>query len=128
MATEEQHAAVVKQALADAGAAPYDLDELPAQDEALPEYYTEVLVERRFSPTTRLSARPVTIGWRISTRAVAKTVSNAREMRARQHAALDGVHLSVDGVLSAPVLHETSEPIAEDERWYSGATTWTYTL
>ena len=126
-ATEEQHAAAVKAALTAQSAAPYDLDDLKALATP-PAQYTEVTVSRRFGAQNRATGSTGRVGWRITTRAVAKTVSNAREMRKRTAAALSYVRLTVDGDQTTPIQFEGEEPIGDDDGWWSGLTTWTYTL
>ena len=123
--TEEEHAAAVIAALKAASAAPYDLDEIPA---ALPTYYTEVTVTRRYGGVQRASAQRGTQSYRITTRAVAKTVSNAREMRKRTQAALNEARLTIGGRTSTPIQFETEDVIGPDDGYYSGLTAWTYVI
>ena len=63
----------------------------------------------------------------ITTRAVARTVSNAREMR-RRAGQIEGVSLVIGDEESTPVQFETEDLIAPDDDWYSGLTYWTYAL
>lgn len=124
MASEEQHAEAVKAALTALSAVPKDYDELdPA---ALPAYYNEVTVERRFGGTLRGSNESPTEAYRITARSVAKTVSNAREMR-RRAMQLEGTVLTIDGAETTPVEFESADPIGPDDGWYSGLLTLTYT-
>ena len=123
--TEEEHAAAVIAALKAANAAPYDLDEIPS---TLPTYYTEVTVTRRFGGVQRNSAQTGTQSYRITTRAVAKTVSNAREMRKRTQAALNEARLTIGGRTSTPIQFETEDVIGPDDGYYSGLTAWTYVI
>lgn len=123
--SEEQHAAAVIAALTATNANPFDLDDVP---KTLPAFYTEVTVTRRFGGAPRQDGRSGTEGYRVTARAVAKNVSNARETRRRQHAALEYAVLSVAGKTTTPIQFEASEPIGNDEGWYSGLETWTYAI
>lgn len=123
MSTEEQHAAAVIAALDAAGAAPYDIDDVP---DTLPAHYTEVYVSRRFGGEPRNAGAKGSTGWRIAVRVVAKTVTNARLLRAKVSAALDDVRLTVDGEPTTPVQFEGAEEIGPDDGWFSGLSTYTY--
>ena len=120
---EEQHAAAVIAALAAAGAHPYDIDDLPA---TLPSHYTEVYVARRYGGTSRNAGGSGATGWRIATRFVANSVTNARVLRTNATTALEGVRLTVAGTQTTPIQFEGAEDIGPDDGWFSGITTWTY--
>jgi len=107
-------------ALTAANAHPYTLDDIKQMATA-PAYYTEVTVSRRFGGERRGGNASGSTGWRVTTRAVAKTEENAREMR-RRAASLEDARLGT----STPVVFETEEAIGEDNDWWSGLTTWTY--
>lgn len=125
--TEEQHAAAIVAALNAESAAAYDLDDLKKLA-AQPAFYTEVTVTPRFGAPNRNPGSTGRRGWRITTRQVADTVSNAREMRRRTHAALEFARLSVAGGTSTPVQFEGAEAIGEDDGKWSGLETWTYAI
>lgn len=127
MSDEEVHAAAVKAVLTTATAAPYDLDDIKATATP-PASYTEVTVSRRFGGDDRNAGPKSRTGWRITTRQVAITVSNAREMRKRTHTALEDVRLTVGGKSTSPVEFEGGEPIGEDDGKWSGLETWTYSI
>jgi hypothetical protein len=127
VSTEEQHAAAVIARLNAGNAAAYDLDDLKALP-AQPSIYTEVTVERRFGGDSSLGGTIARAGWRITTRTVAKTVSNAREMRNRARTQLVSARLTVDGKTTTPIRFESEDPIGDDDGWYSGLTTWTYAI
>lgn len=127
MSDEELHATAVKAVLTTASAAPYDLDDLKALATP-PAQYVEVTVSRRFGGEARNAGPKSRTGWRITTRQVAATVSNAREMRKRTHAALEAVRLTVGAEVSSPIEFEGGEPIGEDEGQWSGLETWTYSI
>lgn len=125
-ATQEQHATAVLAAL-NAALAPkqaYEYDTLPT---TRPAEYVEATVSRRFGGESRLSAQKGTTGWRVTTRAVAQTVSNARLLAQKATQALEDVSLTVDGKSTTPIQFETEDPIGPDDGWYSGLVTWTYT-
>lgn len=125
--SEESHAAAVIAALTTATANPFDLDDAKrATDADLGAAYTEVLVTRRYGGAERQDGSTTRSGWRISTRAIGRTVTNARTMRDRAQEALKYVRLSIDGDLTSPIAFESEDPIGEDDGWYSGLTTWTY--
>lgn len=123
MASEEQHAEAVKAALTALTAVPYDYDEIPA---TLPAYYNAITVERRYGGTGRGSGEIPTEAYRITAQSIAKTVSNAREMRRRARL-LEGVVLTIDGTETTPIEFESADPIGPDDGWYSGLLTLTYT-
>lgn len=123
--TEEEQAAAIIAALTAANANPYDLDDIKDADPA-PVNYTEVTVTPRYGAPNRNTASTGRAGWRITTRAVGKTVTNAREMRKRARTALLYQRVTVAGEESTPIQFESGEPIGEDDGWFSGLTTWTY--
>jgi hypothetical protein len=126
-ASEEECAAAVIAALSAASAAPYDLDDVKALP-TVPDGYTEVLVARRGGAPNRNPGSTGRRGWRISTRQVGTSVTNAREMRKRTHAALEFVRLTVGGDKTTPIQFEGAEPIGEDGGYWSGLETWTYAI
>jgi hypothetical protein len=125
--SEEQHAAAIIAALTTASAAPYDLDDAKALT-AIPVGYTEVMVSPRNGAPNRNPGSTGRRGWRISTRQIGTTVSNAREMRKRTHTALEYVRLTVGGDQTTPIQFEGAEPIGEDDGYWSGLETWTYAI
>lgn len=124
MASEEQHAAAFIAALNALGAVAYDYDDVPA---TLPAFYTIVTVSRRFGGNRRGEGVPTVYLYRATTRAVARTVGNAREMRRRAHL-IEGVSLTVAGEQTTPVEFETAQIVGPDENYYSGLTTWVWAL
>lgn len=126
-ATEEQHAAAIIAALTAAQAAPYDLDDAKALD-PVPYGYTEVMVMPRGGMPVRLPGSTGRRGWRISTRHVGTSVSNAREMRKRTHAALEFARLVIGGDTTTPIQLEGAEVIGEDGEYWSGLETYIYAI
>jgi hypothetical protein len=122
--SEELHAAAYIAALNTnlAGSATaYDYDEIPA---TLPNRYVEVTVSRRYGGEMR-GEKPTTNLFRATTRVVAKSVSDARELR-RRVSLIEGTYLTVGGVNTTPIQFETDEPIGPDDGYYSGLTQWTW--
>lgn len=130
MATAEQHATAVLAAInakLTALTVPltaYELDDVP---EPLPTAYAELTLSRRFGTATRLPGRQSRTGWRITTRAVAKGVTNARLVHEKTRQALEDARLDIGGVLTSPIQFETEEPVGDDDGWFSGLISWTYT-
>lgn len=107
-------------ALTAANAAPFTLGDL-ARRTVPPDYYNEVVVTPMYIGVYDAAGMPLVDGWRISTRAVAKTEGNAIEMRRRCLVALRGQRMGD----SSPVLLESPDPVIPDDGWYSGQTTFT---
>lgn len=127
--SESTHTAAVSTALGTAGGAPYDLGKVPGSTGntgTLPQWYTELSVTRRFGGNPRVTTESGVQGYRITTRAVANSAANARNMRAKQHAALEEAVLVIDGEATTPIKFESAEPIAPDDGMFSGLTTWIY--
>jgi hypothetical protein len=127
--SESSHAAAIRTALDSAGAEPYDTGKVPGSTGnagQMPQWYTEASVTRRFGGNPRATATSGVDGYRILTRAVANSAANARNVRTKQHAALEGVVLTIDGQQTTPITFESADPIALDDGMFSGLTTWTY--
>lgn len=124
---ERAHAAVVVEAL-DGPLGQwqaFDVDELPAD---LPPIYVEVYVSRRFGAPLRPCGARQGSAWRLRTRAVGRTVDEARAARHAVAGRLDDQRLVIGGVETKPVRFEAEDPIGWDDGRYSGSTTWTYWL
>lgn len=80
---------------------------------------------RRYSPTER-AGRESNTGYRASTRVVADTTSNARELQRRVDLGLRGVVLSIAGRVTTPIRRESQDDIEPDEQLFSALTTWTF--
>lgn len=127
MSTEEQHRTAVLAVLNAANANAYDIDDLKTAL-TLPANYTEVTVSRRYGGENRNTGSTGRSGWRVTTRAVGTTISNAREMRARARTGIEYARLAVDDLVGTPVQFEGEEPIGDDDGLYSGLSTWTYAI
>lgn len=127
MASEEQQAAAILALLNDHGANAYDLDDLKKLP-TLPSSYTEFATGWRAGASERLCGRAGLEGYRFRTRAVAKTVSNVREMQERAIDALEGRCLVLADATSTPIRRESHTAIAEDDQWFTSLFVWTYVL
>lgn len=114
---------VVDSALGEWGAFRYgELDNKP-----LPAIFALVSVERRFVFPDRggMSSRS---SWRALVRYTGLTSWEAERASSKVATALDGTRLTVDGVTSTPLLHESTDAIRRDEGRFSGESRYTYTL
>lgn len=123
-ATEEQWAQALVAALNAAEALAVEYDDLPA---TRPNAYTELALVRMYAGEARGDGYKGTESYRVTTRQVAKTVTNARLLRSRTHTALEYVSVTANGVTSTPLMFEGAEVIGPDDGWYSGLETWTFT-
>lgn len=89
--------------------------------------HVQLSVARRFTPVER-AGREAQKPWRITTRPVAVTVSNGREMARRVDTALNGVRITAGGVASTPLRLESADDIGPDDGKFTGLTTWTFVL
>lgn len=103
----------------------YDVDAIP---ETRPADYVEVSVSRRYGGSPRLDGLRGAVGWRVTARAVSTNVANARLMHEKTRAALEYRRVVAGGRTSTPVQFETSEPVGPDDGWFSGLTSYTYTI
>jgi hypothetical protein len=122
----EAHLAAIKALLTAAGAKPYDIGELAALT-TLPTSYTEVHVMPRLPGEERLGVWSGTQSYRVVTRAVARTHQAATVLRDRAADALQWTRFEVDGGTAGPITRELADdPIGDDEDWFSGTSSWTY--
>lgn len=66
--------------------------------------------------------------YRATTRPVAKTIGNGREMARRVELALSKTRVTVAGKTSTPIRLDSADDIGPDDGMYSGLTTWTFVL
>lgn len=125
---ERSHAVAIREAIT-AHLGPweaFDIDDLPKN---LPTIYVETHLSRRTGAPLRATSTTERTGWRLLTRVVAKTVDEARWARMRVSEAIEQQRLAITDVGSTTRIQvEAEEPIALDDKRYSGATTWTYAL
>jgi hypothetical protein len=124
MATEQEHSDAVVAFLNTLGALAYDLGDVPSP---APDRYTEVTVSRRFGGEQRYSGLRDGQLYRVTARQVGKVYQNAQNLRAKI-AGLEGVALTVAGLVTTPVEFESADPIGPDDGYFSGLQTWTYAL
>ena len=125
--SEKEHLAAVKAALTAVGAVPLTLSDIKGLGTALPAYYTEVHVTERLGTGPRRSGAPSQSSqWRILTRAVAQTYSNAQNARRLAAEALHEAKLTVDGETYFVERALSDDPIVPDEGWYSGTSEFAY--
>lgn len=85
----------------------------------------QVTLGRRFSEAER-GGMEAQSPYRLTTRPVADTVSNGREIAGRVKAGLSGARIVAGGKTSTPVRLESEDQIGEDDGRYSGLSTWTF--
>ena len=127
MSTDQHAAAVV--ALLNAALAPkaaYDIDDIRKMS-APPSEYIEITLTRRFGGNTRVCGGIAPSSWRLTTRAVASTVGNARKLLDDTTTALELARITVASETSTPVQFETEDPIrTDDDNTWTGLRSWTY--
>lgn len=126
----DAHAEVIKARLAAATKRDvYDLDEI-GRAQRLPAEYVAVQLSRRFSDESlRFDGFRGPVAWRLSTRYVAKSVTNARLLRDRVTGSLEGQTLTVSSSTSTPVTFETGDAFEpDDEGYHTALDDWTYVL
>lgn len=101
----------------------YDIEKVPSPRTGP---YVEVTVVWRFGGESRNDGYVGTDGGRILTRYVAKHIEDARLMRSKVVGVLRYGRITVAGDVLI-TSRETGEPIGEDEGWFSGLDTWTFT-
>lgn len=131
--TEEEHAVAVLAAIngqlvADGfteDVRAYDEDDVD-QMEPKPIRYIAVGVFRRFNGDSRLHGSKGVGLFRIVTKYVADTSTNARTLRAQVRLALEEQRLAIAGSTTTPIQFETSDRIEKDDHWFAGLDQWTY--
>lgn len=93
-----------------------------------PPIYVLLQVERRSLAPAHSSRTASRTGWRASIRAVGRTASECRWATHRVSLALDSQRVTVDGHLSTPVQHETTDSPEPDGDRYESLIRWTYAL
>lgn len=102
-----------------AAARAYDLDALPA---VRPAAYVEVDLSRRYIPDRLASGEATVVCGRLITGYIAKTVSNARELRRIVTATLEDKAIGSVG----PFTFEADDSIGEAGDWFVGSDSWTF--
>jgi len=113
----------------------YDFGRVPGEKDVpgdTPDAFVLLSVERRYVAPNRAGGTDRT-GWRVSCRFVDTSAANARLVGGWVRAALEstpgrGRRITVNGVTSTPITHETTSAVEADDGRYSGLSQWTYAL
>lgn len=125
MASDEQVATVLKAAIdAQMPTGVKALD--PDEHQGLKARHIQFGCARRYVPAERAGLESVA-AFRATTRVVASTVSNARELQRRVDLAFRGVPLSIEARNTSPIRRESQDQPEADEGLYSALTVWTFT-
>lgn len=107
----------------------YEYGEVPGSTGVagtLPNIFILVSLERRNNPNLRLTAQAGTTGWRISLRAVGRTVDEARWAMYRVAFALNEQRLTIAGTPSTPIQFESDSAPESDDGRFSGTAFYTF--
>ncbi len=119
--------ALLTSLLAPVAATPYEYDEAAALA-SLPGRYVEWTLSRRVGGESRVCSGIGTVGWRLTTRVVARSSDGCRVMRTAING-VEGSVITVGDLASTPVQFETADDIGPDDAGYvSGISAWTFTL
>lgn len=122
----DAHADALKALLATATKAPvYDLDEAQALA-ALPDNYTLLFLSRRAGGEYRGDGTRSTSLRRLTTRVVAKTVTNGRLIEDRIAAAFEFTTVNLGDVTTQVDYESGGGSFEADDGYYSAATDWTF--
>ena len=91
-----------------------------------PAKYLLVDISRRYVGSFRTSGAASLKGYRLGTRYVAKSSGDARTMRQRVAAALEGHIIKTEAGEIGPFMFETGDPIRPDDTYQVGTDTWTF--
>lgn len=119
----------------DLGKNVYDYGEVPGESGNpgdLPDTYVVLSVERRYVPPSSSGGTNVT-GWRASARYVDTNPVNARRAGALVRRGFEisrgrGRSITVAGITSTPIAHESTRSVGPDSGRYSGLSQWTLAL
>jgi hypothetical protein len=108
----------------------YEYGKVPGADGnpgVLPRIYVLISLGRRFVPANKgdTTARS---GWRVSLRYVGHTIDEVRWAGARIADALDQKRITVAGLDSTALLHESTTPAKPDSGLFSALVSYTYAL
>lgn len=113
----------------------YDYGDVPGEkgnDGTLPDYFALLSVSRRYAEPNKPAGTGRT-GWRISVQYVDRSTANARLIGRWVRDAFEttpgyGKRITVDGMRSTPLTHETTRAVEPDEDRFSGSVTYTFAL
>ena len=129
--TESEQAAAILAAInaAIAPAVAYEYGKVPGADgNAGPEPFKYVVMDlsRRFVDSFRGSGEASVTGGRLGTRYIAKSLTDAREMRRRVTAALEDKVLTSTAGEVGPFRFETSDPFVPNQGYQVAEDLWTF--
>jgi hypothetical protein len=113
----------------------YDYGQVPGadgNDGVMPTAFVLLHIDRRYVPPTRAGGTDRT-GYRASVRFVGTTAHNARVIGGWVNDAFEvtpgrGKRITVGGVDSTPLTHESTTAVESDDGRYSGLVAYTYAL
>lgn len=113
----------------------YAYGEVPGEtgnDGVLPDAFVLLSLQRRYVEP-REAGRTTITGWRASVRYVDTTAVNARRVGGWVSTAFEtrpgyGRRITVNGVESTPITHESTTDVSPDDGRYSGLSHWTFAL
>ena len=105
--------------LTEAGAFPKTLQQLRAEKDSLPEYYTEVTVIARYAERIRVNGNTPILPFRAYTRIVASAEDTVYDLMRRVDGAMRGATVTVGDYSSTPFRHETSDvpDVGKNSTW-----------
>lgn len=109
----------------------YEYGDVPGADGnegTLPLIYVLVTVERRVGALKRAGAFAPSSGWRVTTRAVGRTVSECRWALAKIALALDEQRLTIGGETTTPLQYESGQAPESDDGRFSALDIYTYVI
>lgn len=107
----------------------YEYGQVPGADGnagTLPNIFVLVAIERRYNPTLNLAAKAGATGWRVSARAVGRTVDEARWALFKVATALNEQRLTIEGRATTPLQFESDRTPEKDDGRFSGVAMYTY--
>jgi hypothetical protein len=93
----------------------------------VPDLFALPAFERRYVEPYH-AGRATRSGWRLTVRYVGRTVDEARWAALKVATALNEVRVTIGGIESTPITHESTQAIAPDDGRFSGWSVWTYAL
>jgi hypothetical protein len=131
---ERQHAAALKAAIK-ARLAPgdevYEYGDVPGLDGNAgiePDLYVLLQIERRYLPAAHSPREATRTAWRATIRSVGTTVNECRWVSLKVAQALDSVRLTIGGIESTRIQHETTDAPEPRNGRADSLSRWTYSL
>jgi hypothetical protein len=108
----------------------YDYGRVPGANNnsgTVPDIFALLGFERRYVEPYH-AGRATRSGWRLTVRYVGRTVDEARWAALKVATALNEVRVTIGGIESTPITHESTQAIAPDDGRFSGWSAWIYAL